>query len=131
MPFTNYNQRRVERQRAQQQRHEEKQRRREEIAAQRKATRGEIVPPENTRDSPRVGSTMARKKKTINSGFVLFDVIYEDGTRSSNRKVDTTELDALDIDASARAIIESQDRRIAETFGRTRGPIKSITRSVT
>lgn len=131
MPFTNYNQRRVERQRAQQQRHEEKQRRREEIAAQRKAMRGEIVPPENARNSLKVGSPMARKKKTINSGFVLFDVIYEDGTRSSNRKVDTTELDALDIDASARAIIESQDRRIAETFGRTRGPIKSITRSVT
>jgi hypothetical protein len=131
MPFTNYNQRRVERQRAQQQRHEEKQRRREEIAAQRKAMRGEIAPPENARNSLKVGSPMVRKKKTINSGFVLFDVIYEDGTRSSNRKVDTTELDALDIDASARSIIESQDRRIAETFGRTRGPIKSITRSVT
>src|SRR5215469_2529504 len=127
----NYNQRRIERQRAQQQRHEEKQQRREEMTAQRKATRGKITPPENDQDLLKVESAMARKKKLPNSGFVLFDVIYEDGTRSSNRKIDTNELDALDIDASARAIIESQDRKIAETFGRARGPIKSVTRSAT
>jgi hypothetical protein len=132
MPFKpNYSQRRSERQRAQQQRHEEKQQRREEMTAQRKAMRGETTPLGNDRDSHKNESAMARKKKLPNSGFVLFDVIYEDGSRSSNRKIDTTELDALNIDASARAIIESQDRKIAETFGRTRGPIKSVTRSAT
>jgi hypothetical protein len=73
---------------------------------------------------------MARKKRPLESEFVLFDVIYEDGTRSSNRKVATAELDKLDADASARAIIEAQDRKISEMSGRPRGPIKAITRSV-
>jgi hypothetical protein len=72
---------------------------------------------------------MARKKQPLESGFVLFDVIYEDGTRSSNRKVATAEIDKLDADASARAIIEAQDRKISEMSGRPRGPIKSISRS--
>jgi hypothetical protein len=72
---------------------------------------------------------MARKKQPLESGFVLFDVVYEDGTRSSNRKVATAEIDKLDADASARAIIEAQDRKISEMSGRPRGPIKSISRS--
>jgi hypothetical protein len=71
---------------------------------------------------------MARKKP-LESEFVLFDVIYEDGTRSSNRKVAMAELDKFDADASARAILEAQDRRISEMSGRPRGPIKAITRS--
>jgi hypothetical protein len=72
---------------------------------------------------------MARKKQPVENGFVLFDVLYEDGTRSSNRKVALAELDAIDPDASARTIIEEQDRKIAEMSGRSRGPIKSIGRS--
>jgi hypothetical protein len=74
---------------------------------------------------------MARKKQPIDNGFVMFDVIYEDGTRSSNRKIATAELDIIDPDASARAIIEAQDRKIAEMSGKSRGPIKSIGRSDT
>jgi hypothetical protein len=74
---------------------------------------------------------MARKNRPIDAEFLLFDVTYEDGTRSSNRKVATAELDQFDVDASARAIIEAQDRKISEMSGRSRGPIKAITRSAT
>ena len=72
---------------------------------------------------------MARKKQPVESGFVLYDVTYEDGTRTSNRKVAAAELDALDLEASARTAIEAQDRKIAEMSGRSRGPIKSISRA--
>jgi hypothetical protein len=72
---------------------------------------------------------MARKKQPLENAFVLFDVVYEDGTRSSNRKVAAAELDMIDADASARAIIEAQDRKISEVSGRSRGAIKAITRS--
>jgi len=72
---------------------------------------------------------MARRKQPVESEFVLFDVIYEDGTRSSNRKVATAELDKVDADASARAIIEAQDRKISEMSGRPGRAIKTIRRS--
>jgi hypothetical protein len=72
---------------------------------------------------------MARKRQPSADGFVLFDVIYQDGTLSSNRKVAVAELDVLDPDASALAIIEAQDRKIAAMSGRTRGAIKSLGRS--
>jgi len=73
---------------------------------------------------------MARNvKKPKVDGFVLFDVIYQDGSQTSNRKVAMAELVGLDGDAPARAIIEAQDRAIAEASGRPRGPIKSIKRS--
>jgi hypothetical protein len=72
---------------------------------------------------------MARKKQPVNNGFVLFDVIYQDGARTSNRKVPSADLGGLDGDAPAIAFIEAQDRMIAEKSGNPRGPIKSITRS--
>lgn len=73
---------------------------------------------------------MARKRqRPAVSGFVLFDVIYQDGTRTSNRKVPSAELGGLDGDEPARAFIEAQDREIAEKSGNPRGPIKSMTRS--
>jgi len=71
---------------------------------------------------------MARKKP-VDSAFVLFDVIYQDGTRSSNRKVPSSEVGGLDGDGPARAFIEAQDRKIAEMSGNPRGPIKTIVRS--
>jgi hypothetical protein len=71
---------------------------------------------------------MARKRQP-DSAFVLFDVIYQDGSRTSNRKVPAEELGGLDGDEPAKAIIEAQDRKIAEMSGRPRGPIKSISRS--
>lgn len=72
---------------------------------------------------------MARKKPTSNAGFVTFDVVYEDGSRSSNRRVDSALLGGLDGDEPAKAFIEEQDRKIAELSGRPRGAIKSIARS--
>ena len=72
---------------------------------------------------------MARKKRSAEKGPVLFNVIYEDGTLSSNRKVPSAELGGLDGDAPARAFIEAQDRDIAEKSGMSRGRIKTIARS--
>jgi hypothetical protein len=73
---------------------------------------------------------MARKsKKSLDSTYVLFDVVYQDGTQTSNRKVPSAELGGLDGDEPARGIIEAQDRKIAEMSGRPRGPIKSMRRS--
>ena len=59
---------------------------------------------------------MARKPAT-RAEFVLFDVVYEDGSQRSNRRVPGTSLGGLDGDAAARAIIEEQDRLIAEKSG--------------
>jgi len=72
---------------------------------------------------------MARRKKPVEKGFVLFDVVYQDGSRTSNRKVPSSEVGGLDGDAPARAFIEAQDRKIAEMSNNPRGPIKTITRS--
>jgi hypothetical protein len=72
---------------------------------------------------------MARKKQQVASGFVLFDVIYEDGTQTSNRKVPAADLGGLDGDEPARAFIESQDRKIGEMSGASRARIKAIVRS--
>jgi len=71
---------------------------------------------------------MARKKSEL-SDFVLFDVLYEDGTRSSNRRVPGALLGGLDGDLPTKAFIEAQDRGFAAVSGRPRGRIKSITRS--
>jgi hypothetical protein len=71
---------------------------------------------------------MARKKPT-NGEFVMFDIVYEDGSRSSHRKVPSAELGGLDRDLPAKAIIEAQDEQIALLSGRPRREIKSITRS--
>jgi hypothetical protein len=72
---------------------------------------------------------MAKKKQQVANGFVLFDVIYEDGTQTSNRKVPAGDLGGLDGDAPARTFIEMQDRKIGEVSGLPRGRIKSIARS--
>jgi len=61
--------------------------------------------------------------------FLLFDVVYADGTRTSNRKVPSTDLQPWDFDGSVRAIIEGQDREISDRSGNPRGAIKSITPS--
>lgn len=72
---------------------------------------------------------MARKQQARPSGYVLFDVVYEDGTQTSNRKVPATELGGLDGDAPARTIIEGQDQKIADMSGNRRARIKSLTRA--
>jgi hypothetical protein len=69
------------------------------------------------------------KKPGTRAEFVLFDVFYEDGSQRSNRKVPSTVLGGLDGDEPARAIIEEQDRAIAEKSGLPAIPIKSVRRS--
>jgi hypothetical protein len=72
---------------------------------------------------------MARMKRSAAKALpILFNIVYEDGTLSSNRKVPSDVLDGIDDDAAARAFIEAQDRDIAEKSGRTRGRVKTITR---
>ena len=73
---------------------------------------------------------MARKPGTRNSGeFVLFDVVYEDGSQRSNRRVPAELLGGLEKDEPARGFIIEQDREIAEKSGRAPLAIKSIRRS--
>jgi hypothetical protein len=72
--------------------------------------------------------TMARKPAT-RAEYTLFDVIYEDGSQRSNRRVPSGILDGLDRDAPARAVIEEQDRLIAERSGTPALAIKSLHRA--
>jgi hypothetical protein len=72
--------------------------------------------------------TVARKPAT-RAEFTLFDVVYEDGSQRSNRRVPSEVLGGLDGDAPARTIIEEQDRVIAEKSGTPAIPVKSIHRS--
>jgi hypothetical protein len=73
---------------------------------------------------------MGRQKPTVQPDLVRFDVLYTDGTVTSNRRVPGSVLGGLEGDTPARAIIEAQDREIAERSGRLRPPIKSISRAV-
>jgi hypothetical protein len=71
---------------------------------------------------------MARKPAT-RAEFELFDVFYTDGSQRSNRRVPREILGGLDGDAPARAVIEEQDRLIAEKSGQPALAVKSIRRS--
>ncbi len=68
-------------------------------------------------------------KRRILSSFVMFDIIYEDGSRSSNRRVPAAELIGLDGDEPAKGILEAQDREIGLASGRPRAAIKRLIRS--
>lgn len=71
---------------------------------------------------------MARKPAS-KSEFVLFDVIYEDGSQRSNRRVPKEILGGIDGDAPARAALEEQDREIAQRSGQPMAAIKTVRRS--
>jgi hypothetical protein len=58
---------------------------------------------------------MVKKKPRVDDSFVLFDVIYEDGTRSSRRKVAASDLADSDGDDHAKTLIMAQDREIARS----------------
>ncbi len=73
---------------------------------------------------------MDRKKLGAKrAAFIAFDVTYEDGMMTSNRRVSNDLLDQsfgdslLDL---ARAAIEEQDNEIAQRSGQRRAKIKSI-----
>lgn len=61
--------------------------------------------------------------------YVLFDVVYEDGSQRSNRRVDASLLGGLDGDEPARTAIMEQDREISQRSGMPPLVIKSIKRS--
>ena len=58
------------------------------------------------------------RKPGLNSEFVMFDVVYEDGTQRSNRKVPRALLGGIDGDKPAHGFLIEQDREIAEKSGR-------------
>ena len=61
--------------------------------------------------------------------FVFFDVIYEDGSQRSNRRVPAELLGGLQKDEPALGFIIEQDRDIAAKSGRPPLTIKSIRRT--
>jgi len=69
------------------------------------------------------------RKPGLNSEFIMFDVVYEDGSQRSNRKVPAIELGGLDGDEPARTHIEMQDRKISEMSGTPPARIKTIVRA--
>lgn len=76
-----------------------------------------------------MGRSNCNRKPKAEPEFVLFDVLYEDGTRRSNRRVPSSALGGLEGDAPAQAILEAQDRELGEVSGHPRPPIKSVSRS--
>ncbi len=68
------------------------------------------------------------KKPTPRQDFVLFNVIYEDGSQRSNRKVAAEIASGYDGEKAVKAEIEAQDRAIAEKSGLPPLDIKSITK---
>jgi hypothetical protein len=72
---------------------------------------------------------MAKKQKKLEDAFVFFDVTYEDGTKSSRRKINAAGMDNDDVEAFALTEIMNQDRKITDMGGRNRGAVKQIQRS--
>ncbi len=73
---------------------------------------------------------MARKPGSNPKGeYVFFDVLYEDGSQRSNRRVPAELLGGLEKDEPARGYLIEQDREIAEKSGRAPLAIKTIVRS--
>jgi hypothetical protein len=73
---------------------------------------------------------MPKKPGTNPKGeFVFFDVVYEDGSRRSNRRVPAGLLGGLEKDKPAHGFIIEQDRDIADKSGRPALAIKSIRRA--
>ncbi len=72
---------------------------------------------------------MAKKPGTNPKGeFAFFNVVYDDDSQRSNRRVPAELLGGLDGDEPAKAFIMEQDREIAEKSGKTVLEIKSIER---
>ena len=60
--------------------------------------------------------------------FVLFNVLYEDGSQRSNRRVPAELLGGLEKDEPAHNFIREQDREFADRAGRAPLEIKSVFR---
>lgn len=76
---------------------------------------------------------MARRKPKVRPpSFVMFNVTYEDGTVTSNRRVPGELLVSPYGEAEedlARTAIEDQDNEIAQRSGQRRPKIKSIAKA--
>jgi hypothetical protein len=74
---------------------------------------------------------MAKRARQLpqERGSVLFDVVFEDGSRASNRRVPMEILGGLDGDQPARDLIEQQEAEIAEKAGRPPRAIQSLARA--
>jgi hypothetical protein len=72
---------------------------------------------------------MAARPQQNSGSFVLFDVVYKDGSRRSNRRVPSELLGGLDGDEPARDLIEAQDAEIAKASGRPTSPIAVLERT--
>lgn len=75
---------------------------------------------------------MARQKpKAKGANHTLFTVTYEDGSITSNRRVDNALLDQSmgdDVLDLARTALQDQDNAIAERSNQRRAKIKTITK---
>ena len=71
---------------------------------------------------------MGRKKPAVIADVIVVNVLYEDGTQSSNRKMPGLDLTGYNDDAAILEALEKQDRKIAELSGQPRAPIKSFKR---
>lgn len=76
---------------------------------------------------------MGRKTpKGKSAAFLAFNVVYEDGMVTSNRRVSSELLDQSfgeSLEDLVRAAIEDQDNEIAKLSGQRRAKIKSIARA--
>ena len=66
---------------------------------------------------PKRIEAMAKKQKKIEDSFVFFDVTYEDGTKSSRRKINAAGLEKSEIEAFALTEIMTQDRSCCRNAG--------------
>ncbi len=75
---------------------------------------------------------MAKKSKGKSAAFIMFNVIYEDGMVTSNRRISNDLLDQSfgdSLQELALNAIEIQDNEIAERSGQRRAKIKTIART--
>jgi hypothetical protein len=68
------------------------------------------------------------KRRSDTSDYLLVNVLYEDGSQRSNRKIMASQLSGFDDEADIRQAIDEQDRKIAEMSGQPRAAVKTITR---
>ena len=75
---------------------------------------------------------MSRRARPLpqERGFILFDVVFEDGSRASNRRVPMEILGGLDGDRPAYDLIKQQEAEIALKAGRPPRAIQGLMRTV-
>ena len=74
---------------------------------------------------------MAKRVKQLpqDRGTVLFDVVFEDGSRASNRREPMEILGGLEGDQPARDLIKEQEAEIAQKAGRPPRAVQSLMRA--